>query len=105
MAEIAKDTPKYILVMLDAVDYSKITAEHYKEWQAIIRENIGKHLKKRTKPAQLLTVSYPINQAFCDLINEYDFNSMPFAKQLTAVAMAKHWANKNLPLKRKLGTK
>jgi len=88
--------------MLDAVDYSKITTEHYAEWITIIKENIGKHLKKRVRPADLVTLNYPINQVFCDLINEYDFSSLSFGKQMAAMTAAKLWANKNLPLKRKL---
>jgi len=61
------------MILLSAVDYSKITAEHYSKWFDIIKNNIGKHLKKRTKPAQLVELNYPISQALCDLINQYDF--------------------------------
>ena len=100
--KIANDTPQYILAMIDAVDYNRITDEQYKNWQTIISENIGKHLKKRTKPAVLIAMNYPIKQELCDLINEYDFKSLPVVKQAIATSAAKLWANANLPLKQKL---
>jgi hypothetical protein len=37
-------------------------------------------------------------QDFCDLINGYDFKSMPIAKQMAMVPLIKRWANANLPL-------
>jgi hypothetical protein len=88
--------------MLGAVDYSRITDRQYDEWLKIIKENISNHLKKRTSPGLLKLVKYPLRQDFCDVINAYDFNSLPFAKKASATAMARVWANKNLPLLREL---
>jgi hypothetical protein len=102
MAFIAKDTPIEILEMLSAVNYNQITAEHYNKWLETIKNNIGKHLKKRTKAVQLIELSYPINQVLCDLINQYDFSSLSILKRATVIPLIKVWANKNLPLLRQL---
>lgn len=102
MAKIAQDTPEYILEMLAAVDYNKITEAQYKQWAVIIRDNIGKYIKKRTVKAVLIDMNYPVNPMFCKLINQYDFSSLAKGLQLAAVPLAKKWANENLPLKWRL---
>jgi len=101
-AKLSIDTPKFIMDMLSAVDYARITDAHYIYWTQIIKENIGKHLKKKVKASPLVDVPYPIRQDFCDLINEYDFQSLNLLKQKIAVPLAIKWANENLPLRRKL---
>ncbi|MDR0926560.1 MAG: hypothetical protein LBO69_02195 [Ignavibacteria bacterium] len=102
MSKIAIDTPNYIIRMLGAVDYSSITDTQYNDWLNTIKKNISNHLKKRASPAVLKSVRYPLRQDFCDIINGYDFNSLPFTKKASAIAMARVWANKNLPLLQEL---
>jgi len=101
-SKLSIDTPKFITDMLSAVDYSRLTDAHYENWMQIIRANIGSHLKKRTFPSPLVELPYPIRQDFCDLINQYDFQSLNLIKQKIAVPLAIKWANENLPLTRKL---
>jgi len=101
MIKVSKDVPKFIIEMLSAVDYSKITDAHYDDWIKIIKANIGKHLKMKTKPKVLLTLNYPIRQDLCDLINRYDFSGLTLMKQTTIIPIAKKWANENLPLLKK----
>ena len=99
MSRLNKDIPKFIIEMLDSVDYTQITDEHYDGWIKIIRDNIGKHLKERTKPVSLVEYKFPIREDFCALINHYDFGSLSLMKQATIIPLAKKWANENLPLK------
>ena len=102
MARISKDVPRFIIDMLDAVDYSRITDANYNEWIEIIRANIGKHLRLKKNASSLISLDYPIRQDFCDLLNKYDFNSLSFMKQAAIMPIAKRWANENLPLRWKL---
>ena len=88
-AKLSIDTPKFIMDMLSAVDYARITDAHYIHWTQIIKENIGKHLKKKVKASPLVDVPYPIRQDFCDLINKYDFNQLPKLAKMAAVPAAK----------------
>ncbi len=101
-AKLAIDTPQYMLDLLDAVDYEKITETQYKKWVVIIKNNIGNYIKKRTVAPILIDVPYPINPMFCRLINQYDFNTLSVAKKTATIIAAKKWANKNLPLKNSL---
>jgi hypothetical protein len=100
MVKISKDIPKFIIEMLGAVDYTKITDAHYDEWISIIKQNIGKHLRKKTKPSCFIILNYPIRQDLCDLINDYDFGSLSFTKLVTINPLVKKWATENLPTQR-----
>ncbi|MDR0927212.1 MAG: hypothetical protein LBO69_05540 [Ignavibacteria bacterium] len=102
MAKIASDTPKYITEMLEAVDFEKITQEQYLEWTMLIIGNIGQHIARRTEPVAVTDLEYPIKQGFLDIINQYNFNTLPKTKRLAVVPLAKNWANNNLPLKHKI---
>ena len=102
MARLSSDIPQFLIVILSSVDYSKINTGHYDAWMKIIKENIGNHLKKKKEPAILLEYNFPIRQDFCDLINGYDFNSLPIYKQLALMPLIKIWANNNLPMLNKL---
>jgi adenine-specific DNA methylase len=98
MIKLANDIPHFLIEMLKNVDYGKITDAHYDAWIKAIKENIGKHLKHKSKSAILFLYDFSIRQDFCDLINGYDFKSMPIAKQMAMVPLIKRWANANLPL-------
>jgi hypothetical protein len=100
MAKIAKDTPTWLVNMLGSIDFTRITGENYDEWIKLIKTNIGKHLKPRTKAATLIDITYPVRQDLCDLINGYDFNSMKMALKVAAPAAVNYWVKNNLPLKR-----
>jgi len=102
MIKIASDVPQFVLQILRAVDYSKITDAHYDEWLKIIKENIGKHLKLKAKACNFIVLDFPIRQDFCDEINKYDFSSLSIQKRLTVIPLATKWANENLPLLKKL---
>ena len=102
MIKLSKDVPQFLIDMLDAVDYSKITASDYAGWMLIIKENIGNHLKLKTSPKPFMLLDYPIRQDLCDLLNGYDFSSLSLMKQATLIPLAKKWANANLPLKKRL---
>jgi len=102
MVRISKDVPKFIIDMLSSVDYSRITDVYYNEWIKIIRANIGKHLKLKTKQLGFIELHYPIRQDFCDLINRYDFSGLKPIKQAIVMPLAIRWANENLPLLKKL---
>jgi hypothetical protein len=102
MGKIAIDTPKYITDMLEAVDFSRITDAQYSEWSKIIAEQLGKHIKKRSVLVMTKTLDYPVKQGFLDIINAYDFNTLPKLKQIMAIPLAKNWANNNLPLTKKI---
>lgn len=101
MAILRKDIPFYIIEMLHSVDYSKIRDADYDVWISIIKDNIGKHLSKRSKPSPLVEYYFPIRQDLCDLINSYDFSSLSLKKQMMVVPIARQWARDHLPLKRK----
>lgn len=98
MSKVAKDTPIYLLELLRAVDYSKITEAQYNDWKVQIDAHIGKHLKRRLKPAVLVGINIHLRQDFCDLINQYDFSGLSFKKQMMLVPLVKRWAAENLPL-------
>jgi len=102
MVKLSKDVPKFIIEMLQDVDYTRITEAHYDDWMRIIKENIGKHLRLKSKQSALVEYYFPIRQDFCDLINRYDFSSLSFKKQMVIIPLAKKWAMENLPLKTKL---
>lgn len=102
MAMIATDLPKELIEILMAVDYTKITTQQYNEWDRIVRENIGKFLKKRTRPATLANINLPINQKICDTVNEYDFATLSAIKRIAAMPMIKMWAKSNLPLTKQI---
>ena len=84
MAKISKDVPRFIIEMLDAVDYSKIADAHYNDWIETIKFNIGKHLRLKSKPPSLMLLNYPIRQDFCDLINKQEKKSVK-KKDLTRI--------------------
>jgi len=84
--------PQFVLNMLRAVDYSKITDAHYDEWLKIIKENIGKHLKLKAKACNFVVLDFPLRQDFCDEINKYDFSSLSIQKRLTVIPLATKWA-------------
>jgi hypothetical protein len=98
MVKIANDIPKFIMDILGKIDYSKLTDAHYDAWIKLVEDNIGKHLRLKRKPCILVNCIYPIRQDFCDIINAYDFNSLPLKKQLMVIPLATKWANENLPL-------
>jgi adenine-specific DNA methylase len=98
MARLSKDIPLVLINILQAVDYSKITDAHYDAWMKLIKENIGKHLKLKTKQIGYFDYNFPLRGDFCDLINQYDFNISPL-KIGIAMPLVKKWANENLPLK------
>ena len=102
MVRISIDVPQFIIEILSAVDYSRITDAHYNEWIKIIKANIGKHLKLKARQLGFIELDYPIRQDFCDLINRYDFSSINPLKQAIIVPLAMRWARENLPLKRKM---
>jgi len=102
LVRISKDVPKFLIDMLSAVDYSRITDAHYNDWMRIIKANIGKHLSLKRRDIGYIELSYPIRQDFCDLINRYDFSSFNFLKQAAIRPFAVIWANENLPLLRAL---
>ena len=80
MIKISKDVPKFIIEMLSAVDYSKITDAHYDDWIKIIKLNIGKHLKLKKALKPFVVLNYPIRQDLYDLINRYDFSGLTLMK-------------------------
>ena len=102
MARLSRGVPQFIIDILGSVDYSRITDAHYDEWMRLIRENIGKHLKLRTKASVLLEYNFPIRQDLCDLINRYDFGSLPLMKQVMITPLVKQWSKANLPMKHRL---
>ena len=102
MAKISNDIPPFIVNILSAVDYSRITDAHYDGWMRSIKEHIGKHFKLRKRDYVVIEIAFPIRQDLCDLINKYDFKSLSFVKQAMVVPLVTRWANANLPLKRKI---
>jgi hypothetical protein len=102
VAKISNDVPIFIMDMLYNVDYSRITDADYNKWIHLIKSNIGKHLKLKTKPISFIELDLPIRQDLCDLINRYDFSSIPPLQQAMVRPFAIRWSNKNLPLLKKI---
>jgi len=98
MARISSDIPPFIMNILSAVDYSRITDSDYDGWLRLIKHNIGNHLKLRRGSCSFIELSYPLRQDLCDLINGYDFRSLSLLKQSLVVPLVLRWCRANLPL-------
>lgn len=99
MVKVAKDTPKWILDIFPKIDFDKIKPEQYKQWEVLIKNNIGKYLKERTKPVQFIEYDIPVKQDFLDIINRYNLNSLNAFYQTIAKSLVLNWIKQNLPLK------
>lgn len=104
--KIYNDTPKEILALLTALDFSQISEEN----KDLLLDRLEKVLVKFEKYIPLRTElggSYDINipgapTRLGKIINRYHWVRIRFIHKTIAMPVIKAWFNNNLPTKRKI---
>ena len=98
--KISSDTPKDVIEMLKAIDFSKIDKSMLEKLPDLERM-VNVHIPHRERGA-ISFVEIDIQncpQKIIDLINKKDFTKVGFLVKAMAMPVIKSWMRKNLPIK------
>lgn len=105
MAQIAADTPDFLINLLKNVDINKLDQNTVDKWvyefhNKIAKQDMIKKYLRDPNSAKKMEAPAGIPQNACDAVSSIDWGKVGFMTRTAAKPYINNWVKENLPMKR-----